>query len=45
MEPEIKAQIDIACYEEHLKLMDIALDGDKISRKLTQLRGDKQASG
>jgi betaine reductase len=45
MEHEIKAQIDPACYEEHLKLMDIALDVDKISQTLTKLRGDPQASG
>jgi betaine reductase len=45
MEHEIKTQIDPACYEEHLKLMDIALDVDKISQTLTKLRGDPQASG
>ena len=43
-EPEIKAQIDPACYEEHLKLMDIALEVDKISRALSKLRGDEPAS-
>ena len=41
IEPEIKVQIDPACYEQHLKLMDIALDVDKISEMLTKLRGDK----
>ena len=40
IEPEIKAQIDPACYEEHLKLMEIALDVDKISQTLTKVRGD-----
>jgi glycine reductase len=45
IEPEIKAQIDPKCYEEHLKLMEIALDVDKISQTLTKLRGDQQASG
>ena len=45
IEPEIKAQIDPACYEQHLKLMDIALDVDKISEMLTKLRSDKQVSG
>jgi hypothetical protein len=40
MEPEIKAQIEPACYEEHLKLMDIALDVDKISQTLAGVRGD-----
>jgi glycine reductase len=38
IEPEIRAQIDPACYDEHLKLMDIALDVDKISQALTRLR-------
>jgi glycine/sarcosine/betaine reductase complex component A len=42
IEPEIKDQIDPACYEEHLKLMDIALDVDKISQTLTKLRSDQQ---
>ena len=41
IEPEIKTQIDPACYEEHLKLMEIALDVDKISQTLTKLRGDQ----
>jgi glycine reductase len=45
MEPEIKTQIDPACYEKHLKLMEIALDVDKISQTLTKLRGGKEASG
>jgi betaine reductase len=45
IEPEIKAQIAPACYEEHLKLMEIALDVDKISQALTKLRSDQQASG
>jgi betaine reductase len=40
IEPEIKAQIDPACYEEHLKLMEIALDVDKISQTLTKVRGN-----
>ena len=40
IEPEIKAQIDPACYEEHLKLMEIALEVDKISRTLARVRGD-----
>jgi len=41
IEPEIKAQIDPATYEEHLKLMEIALDVEKISQALTKLRGDR----
>ena len=44
IEPEIKAQIDPACYDEHLKLMEIALDVDKISQTLTKLRGAEKAS-
>jgi glycine reductase len=45
IEPEIRAQVDPACYEEHLKLMEIALDVDKISQTLSKLRSDKKASG
>lgn len=45
IEPEIKAQIAPACYEDHLKLMEIALDVDKISETLTRLRRTKQVSG
>jgi betaine reductase len=45
IEPEIKAQIAPACYEDHLKLMEIALDVDKISETLTRLRRNKQVSG
>ena len=44
IEPEIKAQIDPACYEEHLKLMEIALEVDKISQALARVRGDQQPS-
>jgi betaine reductase len=44
IEPEIKAQIDPACYEEHLKLMEIALEVDKISQTLARVRGDQQPS-
>ena len=42
MEPEIKAQIDPEVFKEHLALMEIALDVDKISQGLSKLR---QASG
>jgi len=45
IEPEIRAQIAPACYEDHLKLMEIALDVDKISETLTRLRRNKQVSG
>ncbi len=44
IEPEIKTQIAPACYEEHLKLMEIALDVDKISQALTKLRSGQQGS-
>jgi betaine reductase len=40
IEPEIKTQIAPACYEEHLKLMEIALEVDKISQTLARVRGD-----
>jgi betaine reductase len=42
IEPEMKTQIDPACYEEHLKLMEIALDVDKIAETLTRVRGAKK---
>jgi betaine reductase len=38
MEPEIKAQIDPKVYEEHLALMDVALDVDKIAEGLNRVR-------
>jgi len=42
MEPEIKAQIDPAVYKEHLELMEIALDVEKITQGLDRVRrGDK----
>ena len=44
IEPEMKAQIDPACYEEHLKLMEIALDVEKISETLTRVRAGKAQS-
>ncbi len=37
MEPEIKAQIDPEVYKQHLALMEIALDVDKISQALKKL--------
>ena len=39
MEPEIKAQIDPAVYKEHLELMEIALDVEKIAEGLNKVRG------
>lgn len=38
MEPEIKAQIDPKIFQEHLALMEIALEGDKIAEVLNKLR-------
>ncbi len=38
MEPEIKAQINSAVYNEHLALMEIALDVKKISEGLNRVR-------
>jgi len=40
MEPEIKAQINPAVYLEHLGLMEIALEVDKISQAISKVRGD-----
>jgi len=42
MEPEIKAQIDPEVYKEHLELMEIALDVEKITEGLNRVR--KQSS-
>ena len=39
MEPEIKAQIAPEVYKEHLELMEIALDVDKITEGLNRARG------
>ena len=41
MEPEMKRQIDPACYKEHLELLEIALDVDKIAEGLNRVRGKK----
>ena len=38
LEPTIKAQIDPSLYKEHLELMDIALDGERISKALQKVR-------
>jgi len=38
MEPEIKAQIDPAVYQEHLGLMDIALEVEKIAQATSRVR-------
>jgi betaine reductase len=41
MELEIKEQIDPAVYKEHLELMEIALDVDKIRQGLERVRNKK----
>ena len=38
MEPEIKAQIEPTVYKEHLALMEIALDVERISQALNKVR-------
>jgi glycine reductase len=38
LEPEIKGQIDPSIYKEHLELMDIALDAERISQALHKVR-------
>ncbi len=38
MEPEIKSQIDPAVYKEHLELLEIALDVDRITEGLNRVR-------
>ncbi len=38
LEPEIKAQIDPAVYKEHLGLLEIALDVEKISQSISKVR-------
>ena len=38
LEPEIKSQIDPAVYKEHLELLEIALDVDKITEGLNRVR-------
>ena len=41
LEPEIKGQIDPAIYKEHLELMEIALDVEKIAKNLDRVRSKK----
>ena len=41
MEPEIKAQIDPKVYQEHLALMEVALDVPKITEGLNRVRNKK----
>jgi glycine reductase len=42
MEPEIKAQIDPKVYEEHLGLMEVALEVEKITQGLNRVRLGKK---
>lgn len=41
MEPQIKAQIDPKVYEEHLGLMEIALEVNRITQGLNRVREKK----
>ena len=41
MEPEMKGQIDPAVYKEHLELLEIALDVNKITEGLNRVRNKK----
>jgi betaine reductase len=38
MEPEIVSQVDPVLYKEHLELMEIALDVEKITEGLNRVR-------
>jgi hypothetical protein len=38
MEPEIVSQVDPLLYQEHLELMEIALDVEKITEGLNRVR-------
>ncbi len=38
IEPEIKEQVDPAVYKEHLELMEIALDVERITQALNKVR-------
>ncbi len=42
MEPEIKSQVDPAVYKEHLALMEIAMDVDKITEGINRVRNKKK---
>lgn len=41
IEPEIKEQIDPLVYKEHLALMEIALDVEKITNALRKIRNSE----
>lgn len=38
MEPEVKSQVKPEVYAEHLELMEIALDVEKITQGLNRVR-------
>ena len=40
MEPEIVSQVDPVLYKEHLELMEIALDVEKIAQGLNRVRNE-----
>lgn len=40
LEPEIKAQIDPALYEQHVGLLELSADGDEIVREIRYYRTD-----
>ncbi len=41
IEPEIKEQIAPDIYKQHLELMEIALDVDKIAKAMSRIRNKK----
>ena len=41
LEPEIKAQIDPQMFDQHLELMDVALEVEKISNAIRRIREEK----
>jgi glycine reductase len=41
IEPEIKEQIAPDVYKQHLELMEIALDVDKIAKAMSRIRNKK----
>ena len=38
LEPEIRSQVDVAVFNEHLALLEIALDVEKISQSISKVR-------
>jgi betaine reductase len=41
LEPDVKAQIDPALYEEHVGLMEMTADVDEIVKEIKQYRSDR----